>query len=134
MVLERESDVNKSGDPYTELVLCIYPSQVHTHSSENTHHEHTPEVIYAAATGEKLGVRCPCSRWRVLYIHSTHRKTCVNFFFSPENLVVFHSIISIFLANLIFTVSESHNIYLYIEFVENIFSLRQRTMLFNMIH
>ncbi len=78
MVLE--SEVTKSGDPYTEIMLCIYPSQVHTHSSENTHHEHTPEVIYAEATGEKLGVRClaqehfsrgiEVERERVLYIHS----------------------------------------------------------------
>ncbi len=37
--------VTKSGDPYTELVLCIYPSQVHTHRSENTHHEHTPRAV-----------------------------------------------------------------------------------------
>ncbi len=93
MVLERESDVNKSGDPYTELVLCIYSSQVHIHSSENTHHEHTPEVIYAAAAGEQLGVRClaqehfsrgiEVERERALYIHSPphHRKTCLLFFF-----------------------------------------------------
>ncbi len=107
MVLERESDVNKSGDPYTELVLCIYPSQVHIHSSENTHHEHTPEVIYVAAAGEQLGVRClaqghlsrgiEVEREKALYIHSPPiEKHAYFFFLSPENLVVFHSIISIF--------------------------------------
>ncbi len=35
-------DTAKYGDPYTEFVLCIYPSKVHTHSSEHTHtHTHT---------------------------------------------------------------------------------------------
>ncbi len=48
--------VTKSGDPYTELVLCIYPSQAHTHTM-NTHPEQWA-AIYAAVTGEKLGVRC----------------------------------------------------------------------------
>ncbi len=52
----------KYGDPYSELVLCIYPSKVHTHSSEHTHTVNThPEqwaAIYAAAPGEQLGVRC----------------------------------------------------------------------------
>ncbi len=27
----------KYGDPYLEFVLCMYPSKVHTHSSEHTH-------------------------------------------------------------------------------------------------
>ncbi len=50
--------VAKYGDPYSELVLCIYPSKVHTHSSEHTHTVNThPEqwaAIYAAAPGEQL--------------------------------------------------------------------------------
>ncbi len=55
--------VAKYGNPYSELVLCIYPIQsAHTHSSEHTHTVNThPEqwaAIYAAAPGEQLGVRC----------------------------------------------------------------------------
>ncbi len=90
MVLE--SDVNKSGDPYTEIMLCIYPSQVHIHSSENTHHEHTPEDIYAAAAGEQLGVRClaqghfsrgiEVERESAVHSFPPHRKTCLLFFFN----------------------------------------------------
>ncbi len=34
--------MTKYGDTYSEFVLCIYPSKVHTHSSEHTHREHTP--------------------------------------------------------------------------------------------
>ncbi len=52
----------KYGDPYSEFVHCIYPSKVHTHSSDHTHTVNThPEqwaAIYAAAPGEQLGVRC----------------------------------------------------------------------------
>ncbi len=52
----------KYGDPYLEFVLCIYPSKVHTHSSEHTHTVNTHlqqwAAIYAAAPGEQLGVRC----------------------------------------------------------------------------
>ncbi len=55
----------KYGDPYSEFVLCIYPSKctdteqwTHTH----THHEHTPGAVvshfYAAAPRKLLGVRC----------------------------------------------------------------------------
>ncbi len=40
-----------------EFVLCIYPSKVHTHSSEHTHPEQRAD-IYAAAPGEQLVVRC----------------------------------------------------------------------------
>ncbi len=40
-----------------EFVLCIYPSKVHTHSSEHTHPEQRAD-IYAAAPGEQLEVRC----------------------------------------------------------------------------
>ncbi len=50
------------GDPYSEFVLCIYPSKVHTHCSEHTHTVNThPEqwvAIYAVAPGEQLGVQC----------------------------------------------------------------------------
>ncbi len=59
----------KHGNPYSEFVLCIYPSKVHTHTAVNTHtpwtHTHTvnthPEqwaAIYAAEAGDQLGVRC----------------------------------------------------------------------------
>ncbi len=52
----------KYVDPYSEFVLCIYPIQVHTHSSEHTHTVNTHleqwAAIYAAAPGEQLGVRC----------------------------------------------------------------------------
>ncbi len=27
----------KYGDPYSEFMLCIFPSRVHTYSSEHTH-------------------------------------------------------------------------------------------------
>ncbi len=50
---------NDSGDPYSEFVLCIYPSKVHTHSREHTHTVNThPEqwaAIYAAAPGSSWG-------------------------------------------------------------------------------
>ncbi len=57
----------KYGDPYSELVLCIYPSKVHTHSSEhtNTHtvNTHTEQwaAIFVAAPGEHLGA--------MIYLH-----------------------------------------------------------------
>ncbi len=56
----------KYGDPYSELVLYIKPTQGHAHSSEHTHtHTHTvntPGAVgshIAAAPGEQLGaIRC----------------------------------------------------------------------------
>ncbi len=41
------------GDPYSEFVLCIYPSKMHTHSSEHTHtqfwtHTHTHTHTHTA--------------------------------------------------------------------------------------
>ncbi len=48
----------KYGDPYSEFVLCIYPSKC-THTM-NTHPEQWA-AIYAAASGEQLG-SLPCSR------------------------------------------------------------------------
>ncbi len=45
--------VAKYGNPYSELVLCIYPIQVHTHSSE-----HTP-----GAVGSHFMLRRPGSSW-----------------------------------------------------------------------
>ncbi len=69
----------KCGDPYSEFVLCIYPSKVHTHSSEHTHTVNThPEqwaAIYAAVPGEQLlkGTSVVVLRVeRELYIHSPH--------------------------------------------------------------
>ncbi len=37
------------GDPYSEFMLCIYPSKVHTPGAVG---------IYAAVPGEQLGVQC----------------------------------------------------------------------------
>ncbi len=34
LLKKRTWRVAKYGDPYSEFVLCIYPIQVHTHSSE----------------------------------------------------------------------------------------------------
>ncbi len=50
----------KYGDPYSELVLCIYPSKVNTHTHTQTVNTHPEQraAIYAAAPGEQLGVRC----------------------------------------------------------------------------
>ncbi len=49
----------KYGDPYSEFVLCINPSNVPTHISEHTHSVNThPEqwaAIYVAVPGEQLG-------------------------------------------------------------------------------
>ncbi len=54
--------MTKYVDPYSEFVLCIYPSNVHTHTAVNTHTMNThPEqwaAIYAAAPREQLGVQC----------------------------------------------------------------------------
>ncbi len=74
---------------YSEFVLCINPSKVHTHSSEHTHthtmNTHNPEqwaAIYAAVPGEQSGVQCLAQGShlscgiedgeRALYIHSPH--------------------------------------------------------------
>ncbi len=52
--------VAKYGDPYSELVLCIYPSKVHTHSSE-----HTPGAVgiccgaWGAVVGSVLCSKAP---------------------------------------------------------------------------
>ncbi len=47
----------KYGDPYSEFVLCINPSNVPTHISEHTHSVNThPEqwaAIYVAVPGEQ---------------------------------------------------------------------------------
>ncbi len=58
-----ESDVtyDKYGDPYSEFVLCIDPSKVHTHSSEHTHTVNTPGAVgshLCCGAPEQLGVRC----------------------------------------------------------------------------
>ncbi len=54
-----------TSDPYLELGLCIYPSKVHTHSSNHTHREHTPRAVgshlYCGARGA-VGGSVPCSR------------------------------------------------------------------------
>ncbi len=69
----------KFGDLYSEIVLCIYPSKVHTHTHTHTVNIHPEQwaAIYAAAPGEQLGVRCldqghlSCGiEERALYIHS----------------------------------------------------------------
>ncbi len=74
--------VAKYGDPYSEFVLCIYPIQVHTHSSEHTH---------TRSSGQPI-MRRPGSSWgigallkgvtsvmllkveRTLVIHDPHRQ------------------------------------------------------------
>ncbi len=78
-------DVANYGNPYSELVLCIYPIQVHTHSSEHTHTVNTHPEQWAAI----FLLRRPGSSWgfgallkgtsvvvlkveRALYIHSPH--------------------------------------------------------------
>ncbi len=76
----------KYGDPYSEFVLCIYPSKVHTHSSEHTAvntHPQQRAAVYAAAPGEQLRVRCLARGHlvvvlkveRVLDIHSPHQQS-----------------------------------------------------------
>ncbi len=70
------------GDPYSESVLCIYPSKcthtaVHTHTP-CTHIRSRGQPFYAEASGEQLGVRCLAHGHlvmvlkveRALYIHS----------------------------------------------------------------
>ncbi len=64
--------VKEYGDPYSELVLCIYPSKVHTHSSEythtvntHTHREHTPGAVgshLCCGAWGAVGGSVPCSR------------------------------------------------------------------------
>ncbi len=51
--------VAKFGDPYLELVLCVNPSKVHTHSSE-----HTPGAVGSQCCGTRgaVGGLVPCSR------------------------------------------------------------------------
>ncbi len=47
----------KYGDPYSEFVLYIYQSKVHTHThTVNTHTEQWAAIL-ARAPGEQLGVR-----------------------------------------------------------------------------
>ncbi len=48
----------KYGDPYSEFVLCIYPSKVHTHSSEHTHTVNTHQ-----SSGQPFMLRRPGSSW-----------------------------------------------------------------------
>ncbi len=61
--------VAKYGNPYSELVLCIYPIQsAHTQQWTHTHREHTPGAVgshfYAAVPREQLGVQSWYWRWR----------------------------------------------------------------------
>ncbi len=51
--------VKEYGDPYSELVLCIYPSKVHTHSSEHTH---TPWT-HTRSSGQPFMLRRLGSSW-----------------------------------------------------------------------
>ncbi len=61
--------VAKYGDPYSEFVLCIYPSKC-THSSEHTHththsSEHTPGAVgshICCGTQRAVGCSVSCSR------------------------------------------------------------------------
>ncbi len=67
----------KYGDPYSEFMLCIYPSKC-THTAVNTH----PEQWAAVAPGEQLGVRCLAQGHLIVVlkvererIHSPHRQS-----------------------------------------------------------
>ncbi len=48
----------KYGNPYSELVLCIYPSKVHTHSSEHTH-----TWTHTRSSGQPFMLRRQGSSW-----------------------------------------------------------------------
>ncbi len=52
----------KYGDPYSEFVLCINPSNVPTHISEHTHsvNTHTPWT-HTRSSGQPFMLRCPGS-------------------------------------------------------------------------
>ncbi len=65
----------KYGDPYSEFMLCIYPSKVHTHISEHTHRQQWA-AIYCCGFGALLkGTSVMALRVeRALYIHSPHRQ------------------------------------------------------------
>ncbi len=83
--------IAKYGDPYSEFVLCIYPSNVHTHTAVNTPgavNTHTPWT-HTRSSGQPFMLRCPGSSWgfgallkgtsvvvlrvkRALVIHSPH--------------------------------------------------------------
>ncbi len=80
-----ESDVAKYGDPYSELVLCIYhPECAHTRTAVHTR-THTPQT-YTRSSGQPFMLRRPGNSWgfgallkgtsvgveRVLDIHSLH--------------------------------------------------------------
>ncbi len=71
----------KYSDPYSEFVLYIYPSKVHTHSSEHTH---TVGSHLCCGARGVVGVSVACSRAphhgieggeRALCIHSPHRQS-----------------------------------------------------------
>ncbi len=49
----------KYGDPYSEFMVCIYPSKVHTHSSEHTH---TPWT-QTWSSGQLFMLQHPGSSW-----------------------------------------------------------------------
>ncbi len=59
----------KYGDPYSEFVLCIYPSKrthTHTHTAwTHTHHEHTPRAVgsrLCCSARGTVGGSVTCSR------------------------------------------------------------------------
>ncbi len=71
----------KYVDPYSELVLCIYPSKC-THTAVNTHPEQWEVVFMLRRPGSRrgFGALLKASRHgieggeRVLYIHSHHHQ------------------------------------------------------------
>ncbi len=53
----------KYGDPYSEFVLCIYPSKcTHTQQWTRTHREHTPWT-HTQSSGQPFMLRRPRSSW-----------------------------------------------------------------------
>ncbi len=80
----------KYGDPYSEFVLCIYPSKVHTHTPwththththtpwTHTHREHTDGAVGSHLCSWGFGALLKATSVvvlnveRVLYIHSPH--------------------------------------------------------------
>ncbi len=70
--------IAKYGDPYSEFVLCIYPSNVHTHSSEHTRSSGQPFMLRRLGSSWGFGALLKGTSVvvlrvkRALDIHSPH--------------------------------------------------------------